>query len=206
MSEFTRFMKKHFKEPIDGQTFNSIDMETCFEEARKHLAPTIVTEKIVNKIIEKPVERVVERIIEKPVERIVERIVEKPVERIVEKIVEKIVVKPAEPEDAQKEGFLTRVELLTYIIEIKKILEDKYPRVSLIREIVIEAVAMSQKNENDRARKKLAESVKYGLALHEIVETRPFNGCAEIMVKLAKQALGIENLRIHERPSNLPIE
>ncbi len=49
--------------------------------------------KVVEKIVEKPVDRVVEKVVEKPVDRIVEKIVEKPVERIVEKekIVEKIV-------------------------------------------------------------------------------------------------------------------
>ncbi|MFN7983180.1 MAG: helix-hairpin-helix domain-containing protein [Vicinamibacterales bacterium] len=60
--------------------------------------------KVVEKIVEKPVDRVVEKIVEKPVDRIVEKIVEKPVERIVEKIVEKpvdrvvekIVEKPVE--------------------------------------------------------------------------------------------------------------
>ena len=45
--------------------------------------------RVVEKIVEKPVERIVEKIVEKPVEVIVEKIVEKPVERIVEKIIEK---------------------------------------------------------------------------------------------------------------------
>ena len=45
--------------------------------------------KIVEKIVEKPVDRIVEKIVEKPVDRIVEKVVEKPVDRIVEKIVEK---------------------------------------------------------------------------------------------------------------------
>jgi phosphoribosyl-ATP pyrophosphohydrolase len=38
--------------------------------------------------------KVVEKIVEKPVDRIVEKIVEKPVDRVVEKVVEKIVEKP----------------------------------------------------------------------------------------------------------------
>ncbi len=49
--------------------------------------------KVVEKIVEKPVEKIVEKIVEKPVEKIVEKIVEKPVEKIVEKIVEKEVIK-----------------------------------------------------------------------------------------------------------------
>jgi predicted flap endonuclease-1-like 5' DNA nuclease len=62
--------------------------------------------KIVEKIVEKPVEKIVEKIVDRPVEKIVEKIVEKPVEviktvekivdRPVEKIVEKIVEKPVE--------------------------------------------------------------------------------------------------------------
>lgn len=47
--------------------------------------------KVVEKIVEKPVEKIVEKIVEKPVEKIVEKIVEKRVEVPVEKIVEKIV-------------------------------------------------------------------------------------------------------------------
>lgn len=54
--------------------------------------------KVVEKIVEKPieVEKIVEKIVEKPVEveKIVEKIIEKPVE--VEKVVEKIVEKPVE--------------------------------------------------------------------------------------------------------------
>lgn len=41
--------------------------------------------KVVERVIEKPVEKVVEKIVEKPVEKIVEKIVEKPVERIIER-------------------------------------------------------------------------------------------------------------------------
>ena len=52
--------------------------------------------KVVEKIVEKPVEKIVEKIVEKPVEKIVEKIVEKPVEKIVEKIVEKRVEVPVE--------------------------------------------------------------------------------------------------------------
>lgn len=48
----------------------------------------IVETKVVEKIVEKPVEKIVEKIVEKPVEKIVEKIVEKPVEKIIEKIVE----------------------------------------------------------------------------------------------------------------------
>jgi predicted flap endonuclease-1-like 5' DNA nuclease len=55
-----------------------------------------VVEKIVEKIVEKPVDRIVEKIVEKPVDRIVEKIVEKPVDRVVEKIVEKRVEVPVE--------------------------------------------------------------------------------------------------------------
>ena len=55
-----------------------------------------VVEKVVEKIVEKPVDRVVEKIVEKPVDRVVEKIVEKPVDRVVEKIVEKRVEVPVD--------------------------------------------------------------------------------------------------------------
>ena len=48
----------------------------------------VVVEKVVEKIVEKPVKKIVEKIVEKPVEKIVEKVVEKPVEKIVEKPVE----------------------------------------------------------------------------------------------------------------------
>jgi predicted flap endonuclease-1-like 5' DNA nuclease len=51
---------------------------------------------IVEKIVEKPVDRIVEKIVEKPVDRIVEKIVEKPVDRIVEKAVDRVVDNPAQ--------------------------------------------------------------------------------------------------------------
>ena len=49
--------------------------------------------KIVEKIVDRPVDRIIEKIVDRPVERIVEKIVERPVDRIVEKIVEKPVEK-----------------------------------------------------------------------------------------------------------------
>jgi predicted flap endonuclease-1-like 5' DNA nuclease len=50
--------------------------------------------KVVEKIVEKPVDRIVEKIVDRPVDRIVEKIVEKPVDRIVEKVVEKVIDNP----------------------------------------------------------------------------------------------------------------
>lgn len=44
--------------------------------------------KVVEKIVEVPVEKVVEKVVELPVEKIVEKVVEVPVEKVVEKIVE----------------------------------------------------------------------------------------------------------------------
>ena len=46
-------------------------------------------DRIIEKIVDRPVDRVIEKIVDRPVERIVEKIVERPVDRIVEKIVEK---------------------------------------------------------------------------------------------------------------------
>ncbi len=50
--------------------------------------------KVVEKIVDRPVERVVEKIVEKPVDRVVEKIVDRPVE--VERIVEKFVDRPVD--------------------------------------------------------------------------------------------------------------
>ena len=50
------------------------------------------TPRVIEKVVEIPVEKVVEKIVEIPVEKVVEKIVEKTVEVPVEKIVEKIVV------------------------------------------------------------------------------------------------------------------
>jgi hypothetical protein len=62
--------------------------------------------RVVEKVIEQPVEKVVEKIVEKPVDRIVEKIVEKPVEKIVEKIVEK----PAAGSETPKTDQWTKFE------------------------------------------------------------------------------------------------
>jgi predicted flap endonuclease-1-like 5' DNA nuclease len=63
-------------------------------------APPKTVEKIVEKIVDRPVERIVEKIVDRPVDRIVEKVVEKivdrPVDRIVEKVVEKIVDRPVD--------------------------------------------------------------------------------------------------------------
>jgi hypothetical protein len=50
--------------------------------------------KVVERVVEQPVEKIVEKVVEKPVDRVVEKIVEKPVEKIVEKVVEKPVPVP----------------------------------------------------------------------------------------------------------------
>jgi hypothetical protein len=52
-------------------------------ETRYAVGPT----KVVERVVEQPVEKIVERVVEKPVDRIVEKIIEKPVEKIVEKTV-----------------------------------------------------------------------------------------------------------------------
>ncbi len=63
-------------------------------------APPKTVEKIVEKIVDRPVEKIVEKIVDRPVDRIVEKVVEKivdrPVDRIVEKVVEKIVDRPVD--------------------------------------------------------------------------------------------------------------
>ncbi|HKB03125.1 MAG TPA: IMCp domain-containing protein [Gemmataceae bacterium] len=54
-------------------------------ETRYAVGPT----KVVERVVEQPVEKIVEKVVEKPVDRVVEKIVEKPVEKIVEKVIEK---------------------------------------------------------------------------------------------------------------------
>ena len=83
--------------------FGTVAMSISFCTTETRVVEKIVekpVEKVVEKIVEKPVEKIVEKIVEKvvekPVEKIVEKIVEKPVEKIVEKVVEKIVEKPVE--------------------------------------------------------------------------------------------------------------
>ncbi len=56
--------------------------------------PPVEVQKIVDRVVEKPVDRVVEKIVEKPVDRVVEKIVEKVVEKPVDRIVEKRVDNP----------------------------------------------------------------------------------------------------------------
>ncbi len=55
-----------------------------------------IVEKIVEKIVDRPVDRIVEKIVDRPVDRIVEKIIDRPVDRIVEKIVEKFVDRPVD--------------------------------------------------------------------------------------------------------------
>ena len=86
-----------YKTQIFKKKKNNINPEE--NKANNKIVEKIVekpVEKIEEKIVEKPVEKRVEKIVEKPVEKIVEKIVEKPVEKIVEKPMEKIVEKPVE--------------------------------------------------------------------------------------------------------------
>ena len=53
-------------------------------------------DRVVERIVDRPVEKIVERIVDRPVEKIVEKIVDRPVDRIVEKVVEKIVDRPVD--------------------------------------------------------------------------------------------------------------
>ena len=86
--------KKNNINPEENKT-NTKVVEKIVEKPVEKIVEKPV-EKIVEKIVEKPVEKIVEKIVEKPVEKIVEKVVEKPVEKIVEKIVEKPVEKIVE--------------------------------------------------------------------------------------------------------------
>lgn len=106
---------------------------------RRKAAP----EKVIEKIVEKPVEKVVEKIIEKPVEKIVEKIVEKPVEKIVEKIVE-----------------------VEKIIEVEKPVEIAVPE----KKVITKARAVSFVSNNDNIGKSfISSNLGYVAAAHRKV-------------------------------------
>jgi predicted flap endonuclease-1-like 5' DNA nuclease len=86
-----RMVEKVVDNPLHLTRIAELETEVAVIAGLRHQIQTLQSAppRVVEKIIEKPVERIVEKIVEKPVERIVEKIVEKPVERIVEKIIEK---------------------------------------------------------------------------------------------------------------------
>ena len=87
------FMKKGKEKE---ENIKNKDNEEKSDYLRNSISNSNNNIKIVEKIVEKPVEKIVEKIVEKPIEKIVEKIVEKPVIKIVEKPIEKIVEKPVE--------------------------------------------------------------------------------------------------------------
>ena len=63
-------------------------LDSLIPSNKKENIKTNSENKVVEKIVEVPVEKVVEKIVEVPVEKVVEKVVEVPVEKVVEKIVE----------------------------------------------------------------------------------------------------------------------
>ncbi len=76
-----------------------------------------IVEKIVDRPIDRIVEKIVDRMVDRPVDRIVEKIVDRPVDRVVEKVVEKLVDNPEQQKrirvlEAELEGFRSRSVVL----------------------------------------------------------------------------------------------
>jgi len=105
-----------------------------------------VAEKIVEKVVEVPVEKIVEKIVEVPVEKIVEKIVEVPVEKIVEKVVEVPVEKIVEKE--------VRVEVPVEKI-VEKVVEKDVVDETHVREL--EGLLDEERRHTDRLRTKVDE-------------------------------------------------
>jgi predicted flap endonuclease-1-like 5' DNA nuclease len=90
--------------------------------------------RVVEKIIEKPVERIVEKIVEKPVERIVEKIVEVPVERVVDKSI----VDPAEiaERDRQVQEFEARfAELESHVMQQENAIATRDKEIAALKSV-----------------------------------------------------------------------
>jgi predicted flap endonuclease-1-like 5' DNA nuclease len=160
--------------------------------------------KIVEKIVEKPVDRIVEKIVDRPVEKIVEKIVEKPVDRVVEKVVEKIVEKPVDriveklvdnPSQAARIAALTaEVAVIAGLRGRIKQLESTPPKV--VEKIVDRPVEKIVEKIVDRPVEKIVEKF-VDRPVEKIVEKivdRPVEKIVEKLVDNPAQAARIATL------------
>lgn len=148
------------KTPNPASHANSIKNDRVLEKIVE-----VPVEKIVEKLVEVPVEKVVEKLVEVPVEKVVEKLVEVPVEKIVEKVVEV----PVE----------TRVE-----VPVEKIVEKivEVPADTYIRIDEIEPNrAQPRKNFNEDALHELADSIKQFGIIQPLVVQKDENDNYEII-------------------------
>lgn len=116
----------------------------------------VPVEKIVEKIVEVPVEKIVEKVVEVPIEKVVEKIVEVPVEKVVEKIVEVPVNKP-ENVDPNPE-IQRQVESLRTILQQKQSeLDEKSQQILDIKKQNSAALAEAQRQAQKQAEESIAE-------------------------------------------------
>lgn len=116
----------------------------------------VPVEKIVERVVEVPVEKVVEKVVEVPVEKIVEKIVEVPVEKVVEKIVE-VPVNKSENVDPNPE-IQRQVESLRTILQQKQSeLEEKSQQILDIKKQNSAALAEAQRQAQKQAEESIAE-------------------------------------------------
>ena len=116
--------------------------------------------KVIEKIVEVPVEKIVEKIVEVPVEKIVEKIVEVPVEKIVEKEVIKEV--PVEVEKIVEKEVIKEVPVEKIV---EKIVVDE-TRVKELEEMLAAATRVAGESEKALKDEKAAEE-----KLHEQVRS-----------------------------------
>lgn len=128
----------------------------------------VPVEKIVEKIVEVPVEKIVEKVVEVPVEKIVEKVVEVPVEKIVEVPVEKVVEKVVEvPVEKPIEKLVNmdpnpeiqrQVESLRTILQQKQSeLEEKSQQILDVKKQCSAALAEAQRQAQKQAEESIAE-------------------------------------------------
>lgn len=122
-------------------------------------------DKVLEKIVEVPVEKVVEKIVEVPVEKVVEKIVEVPVEKRVEVPVEKIVEKRVE------------VPVETIVEKIVEVPADTYIRIDEIEP----NRAQPRKNFDEDALHELADSIRQFGIIQPLVVQKCENDNYEII-------------------------
>ena len=200
------FMKK--EGPIKNQSKENENIKIVEKIVEKPV------EKIVEKIVEKPVgkivEKIIEKIIEKPVEKIVEKIVEKPVEKIVEKPVEKIVEKIVEkPVEKIVEKIVEKPveKIVEKIVEkpVEKIVEKivEKPVEKIVEKIVEKPIAVDKGKKNqekiivEKIVEKPVEKIKY---VEKIVE-KPIEKIVEKIVEKP-----VEKIKYVEKIVEKPVE
>ncbi len=124
-------------------------------------------DKVLEKIVEVPIEKVIEKVVEVPVEKVVEKVVEVPVEKIVEKVVEVPVEKVVEKV----------VEVEVPVEKIVEVPADTYIKIDEIEP----NRAQPRKNFNEDALHELADSIKQFGIIQPLVVQKDENDNYEII-------------------------